>query len=127
MCSLTLKPRCTQTFISCSEDNRALLWDTRNLEKPAYRISHNFNGFPSASAWSKLDTNLIALGSETGQLCIFDIRNMKPNQSVASVKSNSRLIRRVDFNTTSNLVATAAEDCKTQVYKLTTDLNLEKM
>lgn len=127
VCSLTFKPTCTKTFLSCSEDNRALMWDTRNLEKPAYRIPHNFNGFPSASAWSKLDTNLFALGSETGQLCVFDVRNIRSNESVASVKSNSSLIRSVGFNVSSNLIATASEDCRTLVYKLTHETTLEEI
>lgn len=127
VCSLTFNPTCTKTFVSCSEDNRALLWDTRNLEKPAYRIPHKFSGFPSASAWSKLDTNLIALGSETGQLCVFDVRSMRLNQSFASVRSNNSLIRSVNFNTTSNWIATASEDCRTLVYKLVDETTLEKL
>jgi len=131
VCSLTMNPKCTDVFLSCSEDNTALFWDLRK-EKPASLIPHQFKGYPSSSAWSSLDANLIALGAENGQLAIFDVRNMKLDQSFAMIKSNNGYIRRVEFNPRKNVIAIAAEDCKTQVYKLNNssvlnESNLEKI
>lgn len=126
-----MNPKCADVFLSCSEDNTALFWDLRK-EKPASLIPHQFKGHPSSSAWSSHDANLIAIGTENGHLAIFDVRNMKSNQSFATIKSNDRYIRRVEFNPRNNVIATASEDCKTQVYRLNNssvlnDSNMEKM
>lgn len=131
VCSISMNPTCNQVFLSCSEDNRALIWDTRK-ENPACLIPHQFKGFPSASAWSRVDTNLIAMGSENGQLGIFDTRNMCASGSLALTKSSERLIRCVKFNSNCNLIATASEDCKTAVYKfnyssVVNEANFEKI
>jgi len=89
------------------------------------------DGYPSASAWSLFDPNLISLGSETGQLGIYDIRLMGQKQ-FAKIKSNDRLIQRVEFSPSHNLIAVASHDCKTKVYRLInssvqTDSDLENM
>lgn len=116
VCSLSLNPSCNKSFISCSEDYRALIWDTRK-ENPAILIPQN-DGYPSASAWSSLDNNLIALGSENGQLTIYDIRNIKLDQKFATIKASERLIRRVEFNPRHKMIATGSEDCRTEVFQL---------
>lgn len=131
VCSLSMNPSCSQTFVSCSEDNRTIIWDSRK-ESPAVFIPHKFNGYPSASSWSALNPNLIAIGSENGQLGIFDIRNMRSNQTFALIKAHDRLIRKIEFNSKKNLIATASEDCKTHAYKLNyssvvNESNLEKI
>jgi WD40 repeat protein len=129
--SLSLNPKCAQTFLSCSDDNRALIWDTRK-ETPAFRIPHKFKGHPSACDWSSFDSNLIAIGSENGQVGVFDVRYLEATQTFAMAKTNERLIRKVEFNPRNSSIATGSEDCHTQVYKLNHDsasngTNLEKM
>lgn len=132
VCSLVFNPTCNQTFISCSEDNRAIMWDTRK-ENPACLIPHSFKGHPSACSWSNLDTNLFAMGSENGQLGVFDVRKIRTEKPfLASIKSNQGLIRNISFNPKKNIIATASEDCKTEVYRFNNssvlnESNLEKI
>lgn len=116
--SLKMHPNDTNKFLSCSQDGKALLWDTRK-ERPAYSISHGLNGFPSAAGWSKLDLNQIAFGSETGQLGIYDLRMIAQKKPFCEpVQIHDRLIRKVKFNDHTNMIATAAEDCKTKVFEV---------
>jgi hypothetical protein len=73
----------------------------------------------SASAWSKADTNQIALGSETGELGVYDLRMLASLQKpFCTSKVHARLIRRVKFHERSNTIATASEDCFTKVFAI---------
>ena len=90
------------------------------------------SGYPSASDWSSFDANYICLGSETGQLAIYDIRSLGIQKPFALIKSNERLVRKVQFHPRGNLIAVASEDCTTQVYRLVNpsvqnDSDLQKM
>ncbi len=88
-------------------------------------------GYPSASGWSRFDPNLISLGSETGQLGVYDIRCLS-QKPFAFLKSSERLIRRVEFSSNNNLIAVASDDCSVQVFRLVNssvqnDSDLQKM
>ena len=89
-------------------------------------------GYPSASDWSTYDSNLISLGSETGQLGVYDIRILNQQKPFAFSKTSNRLIRKIQFSQTGNLVAVASEDCTAQVFQLVyssvkNDSGIEKM
>lgn len=79
---------------------------------------HQMNGYPSASDWSIYDPNLISLGSETGQFGVYDIRTLGQQKPYAFQKTNNRLIRKIKFSLSSNLVAVASEDCTAEVFAL---------
>lgn len=86
------------------------MWDIRK-DKPAYNLIHNLKGFPSSSAWSTTEPNTIVLGSEIGELSIYDLRNFSHG---LVKKLHERLIRQIKINNT-NLIATVSEDCMTKV------------
>lgn len=75
-------------------------------------------GYVSALAWSHVDINQIVIGSQTGELVLFDIRSLKP---LNSSKVHKRLIRRVSYNNRANIIATASEDCETLALKITNE------
>jgi WD40 repeat protein len=89
---------------------------------------HCLSGYPSCCSWSKLDSNFIVLGSETGQLAIYDVRSITQKPMISSQVHN-RLIRSVHFSPNLDLIATASEDCKTKLFKVnkTTENSLKEM
>ncbi|CAF0874798.1 unnamed protein product [Brachionus calyciflorus] len=120
--SLTFKPNETDCFISTSQDYKSLLWDTRK-DKPALNFKHNLTGFPSCSAMSTNDLNMIVLGSEFGELGVYDVRNLSQNMIR---KVHDRLIRQIKINQ-KNLIATVSEDCTTKVSQVVKPSVLNEM
>lgn len=81
---------------------------------------HHLTGYPSSSCWgSKACPSLISLGSEIGQIGIYDVRNIGNQKPYSLSRPHTRLVRRVEFSPELNNLATASEDCKTCVLKLT--------
>ncbi|XP_018409066.1 PREDICTED: methylosome protein 50-like [Nanorana parkeri] len=100
-------------FLSCSEDGRVLLWDTRN-PKPAKRI--NFfasHSVPTYVAWHPLEDDTFACGDETGNIYIVNLRNP---DSAKAVAIHSRPITGLAYSHHSSpLLASISEDCSAVV------------
>ena len=100
---------------------KTLLYEKKLLK------DHGLSGYPSCCSWSKLESNLIAFGSETGQLAIFDVRSITQKPMISSQVHN-RLIRSVHFSPNLDLIATASEDCQTKLFKINkTENTLKEM
>jgi len=121
VCQVALSPHNDSLFISCSLDSRVLSWDTRSL-KCATSLNFASNGYASSVNWNSLDTNQIAIGTETGLLVLFDLRNMQSH--LLSSRIHERLIRRIMFN--DKIIVTAAEDCTAHVHELASANTLKK-
>ncbi|XP_030076905.1 methylosome protein WDR77 [Microcaecilia unicolor] len=100
-------------FLSCGEDHRILLWDTRN-PKPASRIEIGTSkSFPTSLAWHPEQNDNFAFGDDTGALSIVDIKNPK---AFATSRAHSRSVTGLAFSTHSSpLLASISEDCTVAV------------
>ena len=87
-----------------------------------HKDTQSLNGFISCSSWSCVDTNKICFGTETGQLGIFDVRQLSSepvNMNEQTSHVHDRLIRRCSFHPlNANLVSSVSEDCKLKVFKV---------
>ncbi|XP_044540002.1 methylosome protein 50 isoform X2 [Gracilinanus agilis] len=62
-------------FLSCSEDNRILLWDIR-LPKPATHIGQSVpHHLPTSLAWHTKKSKIFAFGDENGSVFLVDLKN----------------------------------------------------
>ncbi|XP_029430085.1 methylosome protein 50 [Rhinatrema bivittatum] len=100
-------------FLSCSEDHRILLWDTRN-PKPASRIEISASSnFPTSVAWHPEQSDKFAFGDDIGIVSTVDLKNLK--SSVTSC-THSRSVTRLAFSKHSSpLLASISEDCSVAV------------
>jgi hypothetical protein len=53
-------------------------------------------GYPSCSSWSEIDSNIIAIGTECGFLCIYDVR--KVEKCMIQIELHKRIVNNVRFN-----------------------------
>uniref|UniRef100_A0A2R9BQB4 Methylosome protein WDR77 n=1 Tax=Pan paniscus TaxID=9597 RepID=A0A2R9BQB4_PANPA len=72
-------PHKDSVFLSCSEDNRILLWDTR-CPKPASQIGeseiHCAPGYlPTSLAWHPQQSEVFAFGDENGTVSLVDTKS----------------------------------------------------
>jgi WD40 repeat protein len=80
---------------------------------------HGLKGYPTACDWSKNDLNRIALGSETGEICIYDLRMIALEKPFCVSKPHNRLVRKVKFRpNSSHLIASASEDSTTKSFSI---------
>lgn len=101
-------------FVSCGQDGRVLLWDTRKPNKPASRIDiPSPLCCPSAVAWHPHHRSTIAVGDELGQVTVKDFQGTEPGQ-VQNV--HNRRVNVLSFSTHSAaLLASASNDCSVAV------------
>ncbi|CAI9591043.1 unnamed protein product [Staurois parvus] len=100
-------------FLSCSEDGRVLLWDTRNA-KPAKRIdvcaSHSI---PTYVTWHPVEDDTFACGDENGNIYVVNLKN---SDSAQTASIHSRPITGLAYsNHSSPLLASVSEDCSVVV------------
>ncbi|XP_069489397.1 methylosome protein WDR77 [Ambystoma mexicanum] len=100
-------------FLSCSQDGRLLLWDTRNA-KPASRIDTSVsNSFPTSVTWHPDKSDTFAFGNDIGSVFILDLKNLKP---AASAALHSHSVTGLSFSSHSSpLLASVSEDCSVAV------------
>ncbi|KAM6333326.1 methylosome protein WDR77 [Alca torda] len=100
-------------FLSCAEDNRTLLWDTR-CPKPATRIVCSAcNHLPTSVMWHPQKSDIFALGDENGTVALVDTKN--PDSALSSTV-HARSITGFAFSTHSSpLLASISEDCSVAV------------
>uniref|UniRef100_A0A098LXB7 Methylosome protein WDR77 n=1 Tax=Hypsiglena sp. JMG-2014 TaxID=1550645 RepID=A0A098LXB7_9SAUR len=100
-------------FLSCAEDSRVLLWDTRS-PKPASRIACNASCNLSTSlAWHPHQNDTFVLGDESGMIALIDTKN--PDTIISSTV-HSRSITGFAFSAHSSpQLASISEDCSVVV------------
>ncbi|XP_078500608.1 methylosome protein WDR77 [Lissotriton helveticus] len=100
-------------FLSCSQDGRVLLWDTRNT-KPAFRIDTSCStSFPTSVTWHPEKSNTFVFADDIGTVCILDLKNTKAVQSAAL---HSHSVTGLAFSKHSlPLLASVSEDCSVAV------------
>lgn len=68
-------PHKDSVFLSCSEDNRILLWDTR-CPKPASQMGCNASGYLATSlAWHPQQSEVFVFGDENGTVSLVDTKS----------------------------------------------------
>ncbi|KAL8160771.1 UNVERIFIED_CONTAM: Methylosome protein 50 [Gekko kuhli] len=100
-------------FLSCAEDSRILLWDTRS-PKPATRITCGASSNLSTSlVWHPHQNDTFVLGDENGTVVLVDTK--KPD-SALSTDVHSRSVTGFAFSAHSSpLLASISEDCSVVV------------
>ncbi|XP_027550922.1 methylosome protein 50 [Neopelma chrysocephalum] len=100
-------------FLSCAEDNRTLLWDTR-CPKPATRIVCSAcNYLPTSIMWHPQKSDIFVLGDESGTVALVDTKNP---DSALSATVHARSITGFAFSAHSSpLLASISEDCSVAV------------
>ncbi|KAH9524098.1 Methylosome protein 50 [Bulinus truncatus] len=102
-------------FLSCSQDDRILVWDRRK-PKPARILSKSpLQYTPTCVRWKPDNPHKLAVGSESGQIVILDTRAGVDN-SYLNIKPHKRLINNLQFCPQKpSLLASVSEDCKVVV------------
>ncbi|KAH9499054.1 Methylosome protein 50 [Bulinus truncatus] len=102
-------------FLSCSQDDRILVWDRRK-PKPARILSKSpLQYTPTCVRWKPDNPHKLAVGSESGQIVILDTRAGVDN-SYLNIKPQKRLINNLQFCPQKpSLLASVSEDCKVVV------------
>ncbi|XP_030398826.1 methylosome protein 50 [Gopherus evgoodei] len=100
-------------FLSCAEDDRILLWDTR-CPKPATRIVCSASAYlPTSVMWHPQQSDTFVLGDENGTVALVDTKN--PDSALSSAV-HSQTITGFAFSTHSSpLLASISEDCSVAV------------
>ncbi|KAJ7331763.1 hypothetical protein JRQ81_013943 [Phrynocephalus forsythii] len=95
-------------FLSCAEDGRILLWDTRS-PKPATRITCSASSnLPTSLVWHPHQSDTFVLGDESGTVALVDMKNA---DSALSSPVHSRGITGFAFSTHSSpFLASISED-----------------
>uniref|UniRef100_G1MZ87 Methylosome protein WDR77 n=1 Tax=Meleagris gallopavo TaxID=9103 RepID=G1MZ87_MELGA len=106
-------------FLSCAEDERILLWDTR-CPKPATRIVCSAcNYLPTSVLWHPQESDIFALGDESGTVALVDTKN--PDSALSSIVHARRVTGFAFSAHSSPLLASISEDCTVAV--LNSDLS----
>ncbi|KAM8977185.1 methylosome protein WDR77 [Pelodytes ibericus] len=100
-------------FLSCGEDGRILLWDTRN-PKPATRINVcASNSIPTSVTWHPDKDDNFACGDENGTIFIGNLKNPDSAQSLAV---HSQAVTELAYSKHSiPFLASVSEDCSVVV------------
>uniref|UniRef100_A0A2I3GVJ3 Methylosome protein WDR77 n=2 Tax=Catarrhini TaxID=9526 RepID=A0A2I3GVJ3_NOMLE len=106
-------PHKDSVFLSCSEDNRILLWDTR-CPKPASQIGCSVPGYlPTSLAWHPQQSEAFVFGDENGTVSLVDT---KSTSCVLSSAVHSQCVTGLVFSPHSvPFLASLSEDCSLAV------------
>ncbi|XP_060832024.1 methylosome protein WDR77-like [Bombus pascuorum] len=105
---VNVKPGSNTEFVSTSYDCEALMWDIR-LTRPAQSILKKNVGL-GAICWSPNKSNIVAIGTDSGEIVIVDIRKGGVKLLSKSIAS-SRPVHRLVFNLDSARVEELAVCC----------------
>ncbi|XP_038605685.1 methylosome protein 50 [Tachyglossus aculeatus] len=106
-------PHKDAVFLSCSEDNRILLWDTR-CPKPAARLNCGAPGvLPTSLAWHPEQSDSFVFGDENGTVSLVDTKS--PGSSLTSTVHSQSITRLVFSSHSSPFLASVSEDCSVAV------------
>uniref|UniRef100_A0A8C6QAX9 Methylosome protein WDR77 n=1 Tax=Nannospalax galili TaxID=1026970 RepID=A0A8C6QAX9_NANGA len=106
-------PHKDSVFLSCSEDSRILLWDTR-CPKPASQMGCNVSGYlPTSLAWHPQQSEVFVFGNENGAVSLVDTKNASCTLSSAV---HSQCVTGLAFSPHSvPFLASLSEDCSVAV------------
>lgn len=106
-------PHQDSVFLSCSEDSRILLWDTR-CPKPASQMGCSTSGYlPTSLAWHPRQSELFVFGDENGTVSLVDTKSAR-----CALRSavHSQCVTGLVFSPHSvPLLASVSEDCSLAV------------
>ncbi|XP_028925614.1 methylosome protein 50 [Ornithorhynchus anatinus] len=106
-------PHQDAVFLSCSEDNRILLWDTR-CSKPAARLSCGAPGvLPTSLAWHPEQSDSFVFGDENGTVSLVDTKSR--GSTLTSTVHSQSVTRLVFSSHSSPFLASVSEDCSVAV------------
>ncbi|XP_025790934.1 methylosome protein 50 isoform X3 [Puma concolor] len=106
-------PHKDSVFLSCSEDNRILLWDTR-CPKPASQMGCTASGYlPTSLAWHPQQSEVFVFGDESGTISLVDTKSARCALSSAV---HSQCVTGLVFSPHSSpFLASVSEDCSLAV------------
>nr|KAF6305075.1 WD repeat domain 77 [Pipistrellus kuhlii] len=106
-------PHQDSVFLSCGEDSRILLWDTR-CPKPASQMGCSASGYlPTSLAWHPQQSQVFVLGDENGTVSLGDTKSAS---CVLSSAVHSQGVTGLVFSPHSApLLASVSEDCSLAV------------
>lgn len=113
--SLQSHPTESALFLSCSQDGRVVVWDTRD-SKPASVVGwDNPSGnSPTCVRWQPSQRNMFAVADEGGSITVQDLRLVV--EKTVCYQPHNRFITRLAFcPQRPNLLASISEDCKVVV------------
>lgn len=104
-------------FLSCSQDGRTLVWDTRK-SKPASMLGGSTHGLaPTCVSWQPSAPKMFCVGDEGGHVVVRDLR-MVVEKTVSS-RPHTRRITSLAFSIQQpSLLASTSEDCTVAVISL---------
>ncbi|XP_065732594.1 methylosome protein WDR77 isoform X3 [Phocoena phocoena] len=106
-------PHKDSVFLSCGEDNRILLWDTR-CPKPASQMGCSASGYlPASLAWHPQQSEVFVFGDENGTVSLVDTKSASCALSSAV---HSQCVTGLVFSPHSApFLASVSEDCSLAV------------
>ncbi|XP_034873664.1 methylosome protein 50 isoform X2 [Mirounga leonina] len=110
---VTASPHKDSMFLSCSEDSRILLWDTR-CPKPASQMGCTASGYlPTSLAWHPQQSEVFVFGDESGTISLVDTKSARCALSSAV---HSQCVTGLVFSPHSTpFLASVSEDCSLAV------------
>ncbi|XP_075471382.1 methylosome protein WDR77 [Ascaphus truei] len=105
-------PRKEAIFLSCSEDGRVLLWDTRN-PKPASRIDIRASTYPTSLTWHPDKEDTFACGDDNGNVSIVNLKS--PDTALTSSVHSQSVTGLAYSNHSSPFLASISEDCSVAI------------
>lgn len=101
-----------EVFASCSVDTTVKIWDSRADVRKAMITVKAHKSDVNTLSWNKKVPYLLATGSDDCSFCIWDLRNFKPDATVAHFTFHEKPISCVEWNPNddSQLVVVSEDD-----------------
>ncbi|XP_068821487.1 methylosome protein WDR77 isoform X5 [Capricornis sumatraensis] len=106
-------PHKDSVFLSCGEDNRILLWDTR-CPKPASQMGCSASGYlPTSLTWHPQRSEVFVFGDENGTVSLVDTKSA--SCALSSVVHSQCVTGLVFSPHSAPFLASVSEDCSLAV------------